>query len=60
MIHAVYSSLDYKNILETYFCDITNQNYMLHHCDSCPDESLVRDFLIEQLQNNNNYPSKFN
>ena len=26
---------------------------MIYHCDSCPDESLVRDFLIEQLQNNN-------
>ena len=31
MIHAVNPSLDYRNCL----CDITNQNCMLHHCDSC-------------------------
>ena len=30
---------------------------MLHHCDSCPDESLAREFLLEQLQNNNYSPS---
>ena len=30
---------------------------MLHHCDSCPDESLAREFLMEQLQNNNYSPS---
>ena len=24
---------------------------MLHHCDSFPDESLVREFLMEQWQN---------
>ena len=35
----------------------TNQNCILHHCDSCPDESVVRDFLMKQLQNNNYSPS---
>ena len=57
MIDAVNTSLDYKNILKLCVCDITNQNCMLHHCDSHPDESLVRDFLMKQLQNNNSSPS---
>ena len=57
MIDAVNTSLDYKNILKLCVCDITNQNCMLHHCDSHPDESLVRDFLMKQLQNNNYSPS---
>ena len=35
----------------------TNQNCILHHCDSCSDESVVRDFLMKQLQNNNYSPS---
>ena len=42
MIHAVNPSLDYKNVLKLCVCDITNQNCMLHHCDSCPVESTVR------------------
>ena len=35
----------------------TNQKCILHCCDSCPDESFVRDFLVKQLQNNNYSPS---
>ena len=56
MIYAVNPSLDYKNVLKLCVCDITNQNYIFHHCDSCPDESFVRKFLMEQLQNNNYSP----
>ena len=46
IIHAVNPSLDYKSILKLCVCDI-NLNCMLHHCDSSPDQSLVRDFLME-------------
>ena len=44
-IHAVKASLDYKNVLKLCVCDITNQNCILHHCDLCSNESLVRDLL---------------
>ena len=57
MIHAVNPSLDYKNVLKLCVCGITNQNCMLHHCDLCPDESVIRDFLMQQLQNSNCSPS---
>ena len=57
MIQAVSPSFDYKNVLKLYVCGIINQNCMLHHCDSFSDESVVREFLMEQLQNNNYSPS---
>ena len=35
---------------------LQHQNCMLHDCDSYPGEFLIRDFLMEQLQNNNYSP----
>jgi len=49
MLSVVNPSLDYKNILKLCVCDMSNQNCMLHHCDDCPDESIVRKFIKEQL-----------
>ena len=53
MVHAIINSIDYKDVLKLCVCDMSNQNYMLHHCDFCPSEVVVRDVLKEQLQSNN-------
>ena len=53
MVHAIIHSIDYKDVLKLCVCDMSNQNYMLHHCDFCPSEVVVRDVLKEQLQSNN-------
>ena len=48
MLHSIDPSVDYKEVLKLSVCDIDRFECMLHHCDSCPDESVVREFLKQQ------------
>lgn len=49
MLNVVNPALDYKYVLSLCVCDISNKKCMLHHCDDCPNESNVKDFLKGQL-----------
>lgn len=52
MVNTINASLDYKDVLLLCVCDITNETCMLHHCDKCPEQGTVKEFLKEQLLQN--------
>ena len=48
MLH-INPSLNYKDILKLCICSTENSDCTLHHCDSCPEQSVVHSFLKEYL-----------
>ena len=44
--------LDYKEVLKLCVCNMTSQKCMLNHCDNCPQQSVIKDFLTVQLLKN--------
>ena len=49
MLNTVNTSLNYQDVLKLYVCGIESSDCMLHHCDLCPDQTVVRNFLKKQL-----------
>ena len=49
MLNTVKTSLNYKNVLKLCVCSTENSDCMLHHCDLCPEQTVVCSFLKEQL-----------
>ena len=49
MLHAVNPSLNYKDVLKLCVCSTENADCMLHHCDECPEQTVIQNFLKEQL-----------
>ena len=49
MLNTVNTSLNYKDVLELCICSTENSDCVLHHCDLCPEQTVVRNFLKEQL-----------
>ena len=48
-LNTVNTSLNYQDVLKLCVCGIENSDCMLHHCDLCPDQTVVRNFLKKQL-----------
>ena len=49
MLSAVDHTLDYKQVMELAVCDVESEKCMLHHCDDCPDISVLKEFLHQRL-----------
>ena len=49
MLNTVNTSLNYKDILELCVCGTENSGCVLHHCDLCPEQTVVCNFLKKQL-----------
>ena len=49
MLNTVKTSLNYKDVLKLCVCSTENSDCMLHHCDLCPEQTVVCSFLKEQL-----------
>ena len=47
--NTVNTSLNYKDVLKLCVCSTENSDCMLHHCDLCPEQTVVHNFLKEQL-----------
>ena len=37
MLSCIDRSLDSKEVLKFYVCDVNNENCMIHHCHDCPN-----------------------
>ena len=49
MLHAVNPPLNYKEVLNLCVCSFENADCMLHHCDLCPEQTVIQNFLKEHL-----------
>ena len=49
MLNTVNTSLNYKDVLMLCVCSSENSDCMLHHCDLCPEQTVVQNLLKEQL-----------
>ena len=49
MLNTVNTSLNYKDVLKLCVCSTENSDCMFHHCDLCPEQTVVCNFLKEQL-----------
>ena len=49
MLNTVNTSLDYKDLLKLCVSSTENPDCMLHHCELCPEQTVVHNFLKEQL-----------
>ena len=49
MLNTVNTSLNYKNVLKLCVCSTENSDCMLDHYDLCLEQTVVRNFLKEQL-----------
>ena len=49
MLNTVNTSLNYEDVLKLCICRTVNSDCMLHHCDFCPEQTVVHNFLKEQL-----------
>ena len=49
MLNTVNTSLNYKDVLKLCVCSTENSDCLLHHCDLCPEQTVVHSFLKERL-----------
>ena len=49
MLNTFNTSLNYKDVLVLCVCSTENSDCMLHHCDLCPEQTVVQNLLKEQL-----------
>eukprot|EP00795_Rhopilema_esculentum_P003907 gene3907-15225_t len=43
------NDIDYKDLMSMCVCDVNNRDCMLHHCDMCPESSILKSFLKEKM-----------
>lgn len=48
MLSILDHTLDYMEVLKLCVCNITWHKYMLSHCDNCPEQFVIQDFLTVQ------------
>ena len=51
LISALPTKIDYKELLKRTVCDKDNRNYMLHGCEYCPSEHVLKTFLTDLFEN---------
>ena len=49
MLNTVNTSVTNKDVLKLCVCSTENPDCMLHHCGLCPEQTMVPNFLKEQL-----------
>ena len=48
---ALPTKTDYKELLKITICNIDNWNYMLHGCENCQDKHVLKTFLTDLFEN---------
>ena len=51
LISALPTKIDYKELLKRTVCDKDNRNYMLHGCEYCPSDHVLKTFLTDLFEN---------
>ena len=49
MISAIDKDIDYKDLMSMCVCNVNNRDCMLHHCDICPESSILKSFLNKKI-----------
>lgn len=57
LISALPTKIDYKELLKRTVCDKDNRNYMLHGCEYCPGEHVLKTFLTDLFENEDEFIS---